>query len=68
MIKKFYKIFEVRKERHGVYKSAYLFESVFHPLDEQQTKEQCEQVIESMGIVGFQYAIVEMWEKEREPK
>lgn len=67
-VKKFFKIFEILREPHGPYKSIYLLESAFAPMDVQQTREQCEQVIEYMGMLGMQYAIVEVWEKEREPK
>lgn len=64
MIKKYYKIFEIRREFYGTYNTTYLFESVFSPADQNSTKELCEQVIESMGVTNIQYAIVEVWEKE----
>jgi len=66
MIKKTYKIFELKKEYYNTYSANYVFGSVFVPVDELETKEQCEQVIESMGLWGEQYAIVEVWERVNE--
>lgn len=63
MIKKYFKIFKIKSEYENTFSSDYQFESVFRGVDENQTKDQCEQVIEHMGITGEQYAIVEIWQK-----
>ncbi len=65
-VKKYFKIFLIEKEFTGTFSTPYIFRSVFHPIGETETKDQCEQIIEHMGLTGDQYAIVEVWEKEKE--
>lgn len=64
MIKKYFKIFEIKKGFDYTHKTFYILKPCFEPLDQEQEKWQCEQVIESMGALGVQYAIVEVWERE----
>lgn len=66
MIKKFFKIFEIRRQEVRGYltQESILVEPWFAPADINTSKELCEQAVESMRIPGAYYAIVEVWERE----
>lgn len=66
-MKKYFKIFVLQPDFHGVYTPTYtLKETNFFSENHYGLKTECEQVVQHLGKVGVQYAIVETWEKETE--